>query len=110
LAGGAYDLGAFKLGGEVMGGTTDTDSTTTGWYLGASTPMGAAMLSGWLRQRQGHDRCQCRTKSNAWGINAVYSLSKRTNVYGGWTSKEDTVGAAAAVKTNALIAGIRHDF
>jgi len=110
LAGGAYDLGAFKLGGEVMGGTTDTDSTTTGWYLGASTPMGAATLSAGYANAKVTTAANVETKSNAWGINAVYSLSKRTNVYGGWTSKEDTVGAAAAVKTNALIAGIRHDF
>jgi len=110
LAGLAYDLGAFKLGGEVMGGTTDADATTTGWYLGASTPMGAATLSAGYGAAKVTSAANIETKSNAMGINAVYSLSKRTNVYGGWTSKEDQVGAAATVKTNALVAGLRHDF
>jgi len=110
LTGLAYDLGAFKLGGEVMGGTTATDSTTTGWYLGASTPMGAATLSAGYGAAKVTSAANIETKSNAMGINAVYSLSKRTNVYGGWTSKEDQVGAAATVKTNALVAGLRHDF
>jgi len=110
LLGGAYDLGAFKLGGEVMGGTTSTDSTTTGWYLGASAPVGAATLSAGYANAKVTTAASVETKSNAWGINATYSLSKRTNVYGGWTAKEDTVGAAATVKTNGLVAGVRHDF
>lgn len=113
LAGVAYDLGAFKLGGELMGGTTAADSATTGWYLGASTPMGAATLSaGYANAKVTSSAAtgSVETKSNAWGINAVYSLSKRTNVYGGWMSKEDTVGAAAATKANTLVAGVRHDF
>ena len=110
MAGGSYDLGAAKVSLGFAGGTSDAGTKDAGWSIGAAAPMGAATLSAGYASETSKTSAGAESKTTAFGLNAVYNLSKRTNAYAGLINKTDTNAANVATKTSALVTGVRHDF
>ena len=112
MIGGMYDLGAARLGGAYFNGTKSnaTDDKISAYYLGVSAPMGAATVSaGYARQTLSVTGAADAT-STGFGANAVYMLSKQTNLYVGYLNRENISAAGVSVKANSIVAGMRKDF
>lgn len=122
-----YDLGVAKLGAgfnrakfkdvaapAVLGGGTYKPQTELS--LSVAVPLGAAVISAGIAQSKG----DTLGKSSGVGVQATYSLSKRTTLYTGFHSTKayDRLAAAIAAngsgsvigKTQTLAAGVRHTF
>ena len=114
MIGATYDLGAVKLSGSIENGNTSGKSDF-GYGIGAAIPMGAAVLQlGWAAETQSADASVDGT-SDGLGATLVYTLSKRTNVYGSFLRANSTPAAATAAaqtKTTSTTygVGVRHDF
>ena len=112
MIGGMYDLGAVRLGGTYFNGTKSnaTEDKISAFYAGLSVPLGAATLSaGYARQTLSVAGSTDAT-STGFGANAVYTLSKQTNLYAGYLSKDDVSALNVSTKTNSFVAGMRKDF
>ena len=114
MIGATYDLGSVKLSGAIENGKT-TGKSDFGYMIGAAIPMGAAVLQlGWAAEAQSADGMVDGT-NDALGATLVYTLSKRTNVYGSFIRANGTPAAATAAAqtkttTTTYGVGIRHDF
>ena len=114
MIGATYDLGSVKLSGAIENGKT-TGASDFGYMIGAAIPMGAAALQlGWASEAQSADGMVDGT-SDGLGATVVYTLSKRTNVYGSFIRTNVTPAAATAAAqtkttTTTYGVGIRHDF
>jgi len=114
MIGATYDLGSVKLSGSIENGKT-TGKSDFGYAIGAAIPMGAAALQlGWAAETQSADSYVDGT-SDALGATLVYTLSKRTNVYGSFIRSNSTPAAATAAaqtKTTSTTygVGVRHYF
>ena len=114
MIGATYDLGSVKLSGAIENGKT-TGKSDFGYMVGAAIPMGAAALQlGWASEAQSADGMVDGT-SDGLGATVVYTLSKRTNVYGSFIRTNATPAAAtsaAQTKTTTTTygVGVRHDF
>jgi predicted porin len=114
MIGATYDLGSVKLSGAIENGKT-TGASDFGYMVGAAIPMGAAALQlGWASEAQSADGMVDGT-SDGLGATVVYTLSKRTNVYGSFIRTNATPAAAtsaAQTKTTTTTygVGVRHDF
>jgi predicted porin len=114
MIGATYDLGSVKLSGSIENGNTSGKSDF-GYGIGAAIPMGAAALQiGWAAETQSADAMVDGT-SDGLGATLVYTLSKRTNVYGSFLRANSTPAAATAAaqtKTTSTTygVGVRHDF
>jgi len=132
----AYDFGVVKVGagfnrakykdviapaalnGGVVGGTYAAQKE---WSLSVAVPLGATTLSAGYAQSKG----DTLGKSTGYGVQALYSLSKRTTLYAGALSTKaydklaeavnnGTLGFAAGTssigRTTTYAAGLRHTF
>jgi predicted porin len=114
MIGATYDLGSVKLSGAIENGKT-TGASDFGYMIGAAIPMGAAALQlGWASEAQSADGMVDGT-SDGLGATVVYTLSKRTNVYGSFIRSNATPAAATAAAqtkttTTTYGVGVRHDF
>jgi predicted porin len=114
MIGATYDLGSVKLSGAIENGKT-TGASDFGYMIGAAIPMGAAALQlGWASEAQSADGMVDGT-SDGLGATLVYTLSKRTNVYGSFIRSNATPAAATAAAqtkttTTTYGVGVRHDF
>jgi predicted porin len=127
--GGSWQLGAFKLSGVYSNIELDTAAalSQTNWYLGATWAMGAMTFKGsYGASDRDSNAGQCapgRTSCHAtqWALGVVYDLSKRTAVYGTYSSIDNdgtsfrTFGGANALpgttQTNTgFQVGVRHSF
>ena len=114
ILGVTYDLTAVKLSGTIGNGKT-TAKSDFGYAIGAAVPMGAAVIQvGWASETMSADNKVDGT-ADAFGTTVVYTLSKRTNVYGSFIRSNLTPTAATvAAQTKTTIAtygvGVRHDF
>ena len=126
----AYDLGVAKIGAgfnrakfkdvivpTYLGGNgSATFAAQKEYNLSVAVPLGATTLSAGYAQSKG----DTLGKSSGFGVQALYSLSKRTTLYVGGTSVKvyDKVATSAAVafpgssigKTTIFAAGVRHTF
>jgi predicted porin len=78
----AYNFGAFKVGGAISRGTTETDLDRTGWLLTATAPVGAGEARLALGRRKddlagGGDT----TVVSGFAAGYHYNMSKRTKLY-----------------------------
>ena len=112
VAGASYDLGVATVGGGLSrGSSADAVSKDfASWYLGASAPLGAAKIAAGYAKQTISQTGFADATSSAWGINAWYTISKRTNLYGGLMAKEDVSNAAVTTKNTIYVAGLRHQF
>ena len=114
MIGATYDLGAVKLSGSIENGNT-TGKSDFGYAIGVAVPMGAAVIQvGWAAETQSADKNVDGT-SDGLGATVVYTLSKRTNVYGSFIRSNYTPVATLSsdqIKSTATAfgVGVRHDF
>jgi predicted porin len=113
--GGSYDIGVAKLfagweQGSVTGGQDN------GFTLGVSMPAGAFNIgASYARERLSRDGMN-DGEATAFGGQAVYNLSKRTNIYGAYLSGKtyaaytSALGKGFEAKATTYSVGIRHDF
>jgi predicted porin len=117
--GGSFDLGALKLMGYldmVDGGAAGKQDS---FNIGVSVPMGQAELRASYTASNGKGAISTRD-ANQIAIGGVYNLSKRTALYGTYSTIDNKAGAsyvvggalaqAAGKKSSGLEAGVRHSF
>ena len=123
----AYDLGVAKIGAgfnrsklkdvtvptNLGGNGTATFAAQKEYSLSVAVPLGATTLSAGYAQSKG----DTLGKSSGFGVQALYSLSKRTTLYAGAQNIKaySNVVAAAPVNSNVgrsmlYAAGVRHTF
>jgi GBP family porin len=117
--GAGYNFGAFKLAGiysnqknakNVAGNDADV------WHAMVQVPVGPWFLSAGVQQL--NDKTVLARDVRQYNLSALYYLSKRTTVYGAWsTQKVDNGGLAGMAlttsndsKQNVMALGIRHTF
>jgi predicted porin len=123
MLGFSYDFNFVKVG-LGLNRAKYKDSTATGGDLAAQNehsisavvPVGAARISAGYAQSKGNDL----GKSSGFGLQALYSLSKRTTLYAGGVSTKNYDKVAAAAMAQAPLSnikrsttygvGIRHTF
>lgn len=121
LVSASYDFGVAKVGAgfnrakykDVMNTSGTQLAAQKEWNLSVAVPLGATTLSAGYAQSKGDDL----GKSTGFGIQALYSLSKRTTLYAGGLSTKayDKLAAAQAAgssigRTTTYAAGVRHTF
>jgi len=106
----SYDLGTFKVGAGWSQTTYTYGNTATDTLVGLSIPMGQLTLSGQVgnRTKAGNSSSSSDTNYSSKIVNAVYSLSKRTDLFAGWKTW-DVASTATSTPTSAW-AGIYHSF
>jgi len=121
-----YDLGVAKVmaiyerakndGSAVSGIAAMADGTDNGWGLGVSIPVGPMSLAlSYARETHDSETVGLRDgKTSAFGVQAIYPLSKRTRLYtsyvGGKSQNAALAGAATSTKTSVWNVGMQHDF
>lgn len=121
--GASYDFGVAKakmvLGsvknqaivGAVSAGTYMNGADTTEYLVGVDVPVGAALtISAAYAKSDDNVTAGDTTRSGA-SIGALYSLSKRTSLYGGYKAmKYDFTGATPDTTVSILAVGVLHKF
>lgn len=108
---GSYDFGVAKLlagYGRVEDVNNVNGDKTTEWQIGADVPVSSALTlsAGYARSKD--DFATGSAKRTGVGLVALYSLSKRTALYGGvHASKTSNVPLS---KVNIYAVGVRHTF
>jgi predicted porin len=111
LFAGSYDLGAAKINlginnASATGGLKDKE-----FQAGVTVPLGATSVALAYGSSKASTAGVTTAKGTTLGLQAIYSLSKRTSVYGGLVNTDIKNGAG--VKTNKLAVtavGLRHNF
>ena len=121
---GSYDFGVAKVGlgfnrakyEGVVGATGGDLASQKEYSFSVAVPLGATTLSAGVAQSKGDDL----GKSTGYGIQALYSLSKRTTLYAGALSTKayDKLAASTVAgyagssigRTTTYAAGLRHTF
>ena len=106
----SYDLGAAKIGAGWSQTTATYGNTTTDTLVGVSIPMGQLTLSGQLgnRTKAGNSSAASDTNYSSKIVNAVYNLSKRTDLFAGYKTWD--VSSSATSTPTTMWAGIAHSF
>jgi predicted porin len=106
-----YELGAFTVGGYVQRETDDSKATKKSrsvWRLAGMYAMGASEFHLNFGGTQAGGTQAAKATQFTLGYN--YNLSKRTKVYGFYTSVDADTGASKAGDFSSLAAGVRHNF
>lgn len=118
LLNGSYDLGVAKL----VGGYNQVKGTTPGvagslkaqeFNLGVEFPVASNLkLGAGYAQSKLEDDGTDVAKTTGFTATALYSLSKRTTVYGALSQvkAEDELGLGAKAKTSLFAVGVNHTF
>lgn len=108
---GSYDFGVAKLlagYGRFVNGAL-AGSKTTEWELGADFPVSNVLtLSGGVARSSDNVAAGDATRKG-YGIAALYTLSKRTALYGGYQSATTTL-AGTDTDASLLAVGVKHTF
>lgn len=109
---GSYDFGVAKLlagYGRFVNGAV-AGSETTEWELGVDYPVSSALtLSGGFARSSDNAAAGDATRKG-YGIAALYTLSKRTALYGGYQSATMTPKVGAEADASLLAVGVKHTF
>jgi hypothetical protein len=84
-----------------------------GYAIQLAMPLGPInAIAAFATETSTADQATISAKTNAWSIQGVYALSKKSNAYAGYTSKTDTAAAAnsPAITGTTLVFGMRTDF
>ena len=111
LIGASYDFGVAKLTGSYNKVKAAASMEDTEYQFGVSAPVGPVTLFAGYAHAKGETAGVKNGESNGYDLLAVYPLSKRTDVYGGYKSVTDK--NAAGVKEGEkkqFAVGIRHAF
>ena len=111
--GGSFNFGvatAKATYGEVKNIANVADAKAKDWQLGVDVPVGPALtLSASYAQSDENARAG-DTTGKGWGFAGAYSLSKRTYLYGGFTSNKYTTPRQADSKLEIFALGGNHKF
>jgi predicted porin len=110
LVAGSYDLGVAKIN---AGFNTSKFGTLkdSEYSFGATVPMGAFSLAGSYGSSKTKIAGLSASKASAFGVQGIYSLSKRTSAYVGLqNAKTENAAGATITKTNLFALGLRHTF
>ena len=107
--GASYDFGAAKVLGHYVATDPDNAKTLQQFGLGVNVPVGAVTLGAQYAYNKWGE-----FKGHDFGLQAVYALSKRTDVYargGRFNSwKDKTAGQYYKTNTDSFAVGVRHRF
>nr|WP_315465131.1 porin [uncultured Rhodoferax sp.] len=97
---GSYDFGAFKLGAG-FSQTQRNKGNTTDAIVAATVPFGALTLGVDFGSSKRNDSGTAANDINAtgYGVKAAYALSKRTSLWGAYTSSDTAVSSATQRST-----------
>lgn len=101
--GGAYNLGAVKLGAMLGSGNTTANAKHRSYLVTAVAPMGAGEFRASYGQLR--NRTAGVNAAKGFGIGYHYSLSKRTTLY-----TDFATNSALATNKNGYDFGIKHNF
>jgi len=106
----SYDLGVAKLGAGWSQTTTTYGNTTTDTLVGFAVPMGQLTLMGQLANRAlaGNKLSSADTNYSGKVITALYSMSKRTDLFAAYKTWDAVYGATSS--PSYLGTGIYHYF
>lgn len=112
VVGASYDFGVAKLTGSYNKVKAASSMEDTEYQLGVSAPIGAAInLYAGYAHAKGETAGTKNGESNGYDLLAVYSLSKRTDLYTGYKSVTDKNAAGAKEGEKKQFAlGVRHVF
>jgi predicted porin len=107
---GSYDLGVAKLlaglGQYKVGASKSTD-----YFLGADVPLSSAMTLSGGYSNSSDNAAAGDGERSGFGVAVNYLLSKRTNVYAGYSkSKAENAAGAKTNEFSLLAVGVRHTF
>ena len=105
--GGSYDLGAVKLAAAIQSTKYYTTGSTTETFLGATAPIGAVNLGVDYMSTKISDSLADGT-GTGFGVQAVYNLSKRTNMRFRYASYDSVISPAN--KTVGTSLALYHNF
>jgi predicted porin len=111
LLGASYDFGVAKLTGSYNKVKAAASAEDTEYQVGVSAPVGPVVLFAGYAHAKAEVAGVKTGESNGYDLLAVYSLSKRTDLYTGYKSVTDK--AAAGVKEGEkkqFAVGVRHAF
>lgn len=111
--GGSYDFGvvvAKATYGKVSNFNNVNGQDADEYQIGLDVPVSAALTVSASYASSKDDVVGFDQKRTGYGIAASYTLSKRTFLYGGYTSNKATNDGAADDKLNILAVGVQHRF
>lgn len=112
--GGNYDLGVVKFGLGMQVTKLFTNGSTTETFVGASIPVGALAIGiDFLNTKQSDVSAAADGTGTGFGVQATYSLSKRTNVrarYASYDTLFNSSGVAGYGKSNYTALALYHNF
>lgn len=106
----SYDMGVAKIGAGYSQTKATYGNTTTDTLIGLSIPVGQLTLSGQFANRTKAGNASSSSDTNYSGkvVTAVYSLSKRTDLFSSYKTWD--VSSAATSTPTSFVAGIYHSF
>jgi predicted porin len=107
-------------GSSIVLNTVDPGADATAWMVGATVPLFGGQLLGSYQSKDG-DQINIGTAASPqlreadltiWSIGYTYPLSRRTNIYTNWSSKDGkkSLDKVAGQDRNQFTLGIRHLF
>ena len=111
LVGASYDFGVAKLTGSYNQVKAAGSAKDTEYQLGVSAPVGPVVLFAGYAHAKAEVAGNKTGESNGYDLLAVYSLSKRTDLYTGYKSvtDKDAAGSKEGEKKQFAV-GVRHAF
>ncbi|KQP49143.1 porin [Pseudorhodoferax sp. Leaf274] len=110
---GTYNLGFAKLlgaYGRLAGKSANIDKTQE-YQLGVDVPVGGLLtLTAGYAWSKDDVLTGSGAKRDGLGVAALYYLSKRTSLYGGFNFSKREVAGAPDAKTRVIATGVRHTF
>ena len=113
FVGATYDAGVAKIGLSTNMGTNAAQVEDTGYALQVAMPVGPVQaIAAFATEKSTAKAAASSANTNAWSIQGVYALSKKSKVYAGYLSKNDQAAAAgsATINSTAYNVGLQTDF
>jgi predicted porin len=111
--GGSYDFGVVKLlanYGKVSNVGNVSGADTTDYQIGVDFPVSSALTLSASYAKSDDNATAGDENRKGYGIGALYTLSKRTAVYGGYTTNKFSNAGTDDLKKDILAVGVKHTF
>jgi len=108
-----YDAGIAKVGLSTNMGNNAALTDDVGYAVQLALPLGPInAIAAFATETSTAAQAAASAKTNAWSIQGIYALSKKSRAYAGYTSKSDTAAAAnsPAITSTTLAFGMQTDF
>jgi predicted porin len=108
-----YNAGFATVGLSTNVGNNAALTNDVGYAIQLAMPLGPInAIAAFATETSTADQATISAKTNAWSIQGVYALSKKSRAYAGYTSKTDTAAPAnsPAITGTTLAFGMQTDF